>query len=345
MKCQSKLLLFATLALAVVFFSAALICHADTKLQQPAPAVQAEEQESSPEYIEQYEAWDKAKNEPDIQKSAAMLIQFLEKYPKSELLKHAESSYASLLMKCSDEKKFQDLETLAEQWLKLHPGNLPAIAYLATASKELGHDEKWIQNLIEIYKIQPSGNLANEIAQAYNKTKNKAKYLEWTEIALKSPEYETDFRTRLDLVQFYVEEKNPSKAIEYARAALKAADLVKDPSAEMKEQLRKVRKACHDTIGKILLEQDKFDEAIQSFEQALRVEKSGESYYFIAYCLRMQKNIDDAMLWYARAEQYGGEYAPKAKENLEQLYKALHNNTLIGIEKIYRKAKDQRDAA
>ena len=75
------------------------------------------------------------------------------------------------------------------------------------------------------------------------------------------------------------------------------------------------------------------------------LEKSSESCYFIGYCLRMQKNIDDAMLWYARAEQHGGEYAPKAKENLEQLYKALHNNTLIGIEKIYRKALNPEGTA
>ncbi len=51
------------------------------------------------------------------------------------------------------------------------------------------------------------------------------------------------------------------------------------------------------------------------------------------------------MLWYAKAELQGGEIAPKAKENLEQLYKALHNNTLIGIEKVYRRAKEQPESA
>jgi tetratricopeptide (TPR) repeat protein len=217
--------------------------------------------------------------------------------------------------------------------------------YIVQASRELGHNDKWIQSLLEIYKKQPTGSLADEIAQAYNTTKNKAKYIEWTETALKTPEFETDFKTRLSLVQFYVEEKNPAKAVEYARAALKSTDLVKDPSTETKEQLYKVRKACHDTIGKILMEQDKYDEAIKSFQQALKMEKTSESCYFIAYCLRMQKNIDDAMLWYARAEQHGGDYAPKAKENLEQLYRAIHNNTLIGIEKIYRKAKDLPETA
>jgi tetratricopeptide (TPR) repeat protein len=339
MKCYYKMPLFVMLAMAAIVLCGPVGSLAATVVQQ------ADEQESSPEYIEQYEAWEKAKDEPDLQKSAAMLIQFLEKYPKSELLKHAESSYGNLLKKCSEEKKFQDLETLAEKWLKLRPGDLQTIAYIAAAAKELGHNEKWIQSLTEIYKIQPTGNLANEIAQAYSKTDNKAKYIEWTDAALRFPEFETDFKTRLDLVQFYVEAKNPSKALEYAQAALKATDLVKDPAAETKQQLRKVRKACYDTVGKILLEQDKFDEAIKAFQQALNVEKSGESCYFIAYCLRMQKNVDDAMIWYARAEQHGGEYAPKAKENLEQLYKALHNNTLIGIEKIYRKAQTQADTA
>ena len=137
-------------------------------------------------------------------------------------------------MKCSEEKKFQDLETLAEQWLKLRPDSIQTIAYIATASKELGHNEKWIQSLIALYKRMPTGSLANEIAQAYNKTKNKAKYLEWTELALKYPEFETDFRTRLSLVQFFADEKNPSKAVEYAQAAIKAADVVKNPSTETK---------------------------------------------------------------------------------------------------------------
>jgi tetratricopeptide (TPR) repeat protein len=341
MKCHNKALLPAMIALAAFVFFGGITGFAGALLQENA----AEEQESSPEYIEQYEAWEKAKDEPDLHKSAAMLLQFLEKYPKSELLKHAENSYLSLLIKCSEEKKYQDLETLAEQWLKSHPGDLQSLAYTATAAKELGHNEKWIQSLTEIYKIQPTGALAKEIAQAYNKAGNKAKYIEWTDTALKAPEFETDFKTRLSLVQFYVEEKNPAKAIEYAQAALKAADLVKDPAAETKQQLLTVRKACHDTIGKILIEQEKYDEAIKAFQQALSLGKNSESCYFIAYCLRMKKNVDEAMLWYARAEQNGGEYAGKAKENLEQLYKALHNDTLIGIEKVYRKAQSQADTA
>jgi len=343
MECHSKILLFAMFPFAAAFFSIPVVSRAGTEVQQREAAAQAEEEESSPEYIEQYEAWNKADKEPDIQKSGTMLIQFLEKYPHSELWKYAESSYNSLMFKCSNEKQYQDLETLAEEWLKLHPGDLPTIANIATASKELGHNEKWIQNLIEIYKIQPTGSLANEIAQAYKKANNKSKYLEWIQTSLGYPEYESDFKTRFELMQMYVEEKSFSKAIEYAEATLKAADLIKNPSAETRAAIPKVRHACYDVIGRIRMEQDKPAEAIKSFQQALKVEKYSEGYYRIALCLHKQNRVEDALLWYARAEEQGGDYAAKAKERLEQIYKAMHNNTLIGIEKIYKKAKEQAD--
>ena len=91
------------------------------------------------------------------------------------------------------------------------------------------------------------------------------------------------------------------------------------------------------------MEQDRSDEAIKSFQQALKVEKYSKGYYRIALCMHKQDRVEDAMLWYARAEKQGGDYAVKAKEQLEQIYRAIHNNTLIGIEKIYRKAKGQPD--
>jgi hypothetical protein len=54
-----------------------------------------------------------------------------------------------------------------------------------------------------------------------------------------------------------------------------------------------------------------------------------------------QDKVEDALLSFARAELQGGDIAGQAKEKVEQLYKALHNNTTVGIEKIYRKAKEE----
>jgi hypothetical protein len=43
---------------------------------------------------------------------------------------------------------------------------------------------------------------------------------------------------------------------------------------------------------------------------------------------------------YACAIAEGGEIEKKAKDNLEQFYRYTHNGTTIGIEKIYKKAKE-----
>ncbi len=344
MKCRFQMLLFALLAFAAALFSSAVTARANTELQQSKAAAQNQAQEQEPEYSEdEYNAYDTAAKEPDLQKRGSMLIAFIQKYPKSKLMSYVDSAYKSLLFESSNNKKYEDLELLAEQWLKIHPNNFDTIARIAEAAEKLGHDEKCVQCLLELYQMQPTGSMAYNIAQTYKKMKNRAKYIEWTEAVFKYTEFEADFMLRLDLVQLYMNSKDLSKASEYARATLKSADSVKEPSADTQKQLRKVRHACYDIVGRNLIEQDKFAEAINAFQQALKMEKYGEGYYYIALCLRKQDKIDDAMLWYAKAEQQGGETASKAKENLEQVYKALHNGNLTGIDKIYRRAKEQPD--
>jgi tetratricopeptide (TPR) repeat protein len=340
MKCILKTIVFTVLGSAAAFYFGPAISHAATELQQEETGAQVEEPESSPEYVEQYEAWEKADKEPDLLRRGAMLAEFMGKYPKSTLMPYVEASYKNTLLECNNGQKYQELETLAEQWHKLRPGDLDGLGFAARAAKELGHNEKAVQNLTEIYRIRKTGDWALEIAQAYRRAKNQAKYLEWMQTALGFPEYATDFRTRLELMQVYVEEKNFPKAIEYAEAALGATDLVKDPGAETSAAIRKVRRVCYDAIGKIQMEQDHVAAAIASFQQALQVEKYSEGYYLIAVCLHKQNRVDDALIWYARTEQHGGEFAAKAKDRLEEIYRALHNNTLIGAEKIYRKAKE-----
>jgi tetratricopeptide (TPR) repeat protein len=348
MKCRFNMFLFVMSASIVVFFQGAVISRAGTELQQQSPAVQAQAQEAEPEYSEEeYNCYDGAVKEGDLQKRGTMLIECIQKYPKSKLMTYIDAAYKTLLFECSNNKKYQDLEILAEQWLKLHPDDLQTIAYIASAAKNLGDDEKYVQCLLKIYKIQPTGSLASDIDQTYKKMKNRAKYIEWAETVFKYPEFDSDFRLRYDLMRLYMDSNDPDlpKAAELARITLKAADLVKEPSGDTQEQLRMVRRACYHTIGMSLFEKDQFAEAVKALQQAINVEKYGEGYYYIGLCQWKQDKVEDAMLSFARAEMQGGEVAGRAKEKLEQLYKAIHNNTLIGIDKIYKRAKEQPESA
>jgi tetratricopeptide (TPR) repeat protein len=353
MKCPSKVLLYVMLIPAVTIFGNASISSANPVFQKPKPAAAApeEEQESPPGYEEEYNCYQSATGEAEVVKRGTMLIECIEKYPKSTLMPNFEAGYRSLLFDASNNKKWQELEKLAEQWLKLHPDDYETIAMIATAAANLGHDEKYVQCMEKLYKMKPTSALPLDIAATYLKMKNRAKYIEWAELALKLPENEANFMLRLNLVQEYWEKKDLAKTMEWARAALKSANLVKDPSAETRTQLTAVRHTCYDIIGKISYEQDKYPEAVQAFRQALKVKEYAEGYYFIGRCLHAEKKADDALLWYAKTSSWCerqtkecGEFASKAKENLEKIYKTLHNDTLIGVEKIYRRAKEQPES-
>jgi len=337
MKCHPKMLLFAMLLLAAAFFPNAGIAGTFADAAQD----KAADEEKETEYgEEEYNAYDAASKEPDFSKRGAMLLAFMEKYPKSSLMPYIKPAYENMLTECSQAKKYDLLEPLAEKWLKLNPGSIRTLAYIAEAAEKLGHDQKCVECLEEIYRLEPSGSMAYNILQTYKKIKNQAKISEWADKIFKMPEYDADFGLRYGFVMQYMEAKNSAKAAEYARLTLKATDFVKEPSKEVQEQVRKVRYASHLVIGTSLYDGGKFAEAIKSLQQALRFEKHGEPYYYIGMCQWKQDLIEDAILSFACSELQGGDIAPQAKEKVEQLYKALHNNTTIGIEKIYRKAKE-----
>lgn len=341
MKHSSKLFLAVLLAMASSLFPNAVPALPGVAPQQEA-GKQAAGEEPEPEYTEEeYNAWEAADKESDPEKRSAKLIEFIGKYPQSKLMSYIEAAYKALLFECSNSKKYSELEKVAENWLKLHPNDIQTLAYLAEASEKLGHDQKCVECLEAIYKLEPSPTMAKNILHMYAKMKNTAKQSEWAEKMFKMPEFDSDFMLRYDFVQRYTEEKNYAKAAEYARLTLQAAEKVKQPDAETREQLRKVSRACHHLIGMNAYEAGNFDAAIRSLKSAIRSEKYGEGYYYIAMSLWKQDKVEDAMLYFARAEMQRGEIAPQAKEKLEQIYKALHNNTTIGIDKVYRKAKEE----
>jgi tetratricopeptide (TPR) repeat protein len=301
---------------------------------------QAEEEET--EYTEEeYNAWAAADKEPDPLKRGAMLLDFVDKYPESKLMPYINSSYERLLFETSEAEKYSELEVLAEQWSELRPGQLQTLAYLAKASEILEHDEKCVECYEKIYKLRPTGSIAYQIARLYKKMGNDDKYLEWADSVMMYPEYETDFRLRYEIMQFHAAKNDIAKATDLARETIKAADLVKEPGEDTRKHLVVARHDAYHVIGVHLYDQKQFDEAIDAFRKAIEAERYAEGYYWIGMCEWEKKMVDEAIESFAKAEVLGGDTAPKAKERLEQLYKALHNDTTIGIEKVYRRAREE----
>ncbi len=339
MKRHPKMLLFALMIFAAAFFPTAVIGSDGTEsLQQKNDT---EEQET--DYgEEEYDAYEAASKEPNFEKRGTMLLEFMQKYPKSSLVTaYARPAYENLLRECFEAKQYAALGPLAEKWLKLYPNSIQTLGYIAEAAQKLGNKQKYVDSLLAIYAQDPKGGYAVDIFRTYRELKNQAKIAEWTDKILKIPEYDTDFGLRFDFVQKFISEDNYPKAADWAELTLKSADLVKEPSKDVQEQLRKVRYACHLVMGTNQYKNDKFAEAIRSLRQSLKYEKHGEPYYYIGMSQWKLQQIEEATLSFARAELQGGAIASEAKQKVEQLYKGQHNETTVGIDKIYRKAKEE----
>ena len=243
MKRYTKLFLMALPALATVFFVRAFTVRAvaEEPQQKTAPGAQALEPDETPYDDVEYGAYEAAAKEPDFEKRGTMLLSFIQKYPKSALMKNIEYAYSSMLKELSTAQKYELLQSAAEKWLKLHPDNVVAISYVLEASRNLKNYDKCAECYEEIYQIQPSPTLAKEVFEAYKSTNNLAKQIDWANQLYKMPEYDSDYMLRFYFVSKYAESKNYPKAAEYAALALKSADLVKEPKAEDKEALSKVR--------------------------------------------------------------------------------------------------------
>ncbi len=317
--------------------------------QQPKPkqkpAAQAVQQEE-PEYTdEEYDAYDKSVNEPDLDKRGPMLLAFMEKYPKSKLQSYIVTAYQTLMYDYQKSQKYNKLEPLAEQWLKYFPDDLQTMGYIAESGWKLGHYQKFLDYGLKIYAQKPSAQLAGYITESYDKLGQKDKALEWTQKLFAYPEYDGNYSIRMQFVKKYADEKNLEKAAEYARMALKCLEVAKksdtQSDAEFQKDKTTVRRYCYFVIGMSQYEKEKYAESIKSLEQALKVERFDAAYYYIGLSLWKLDKVEDAISSFAKSVVLKGDTSPQAKEHLEKLYKAIHNNTLIGIEKVYRRAEEE----
>jgi tetratricopeptide (TPR) repeat protein len=270
---------------------------------------------------------------------------FMDEYPESKLTQHVVAAYERMLYDMQQAQDFQNLETIAEKWLDRSENKLRTIGYIAESAQKLGHTEKYIEYGLKIFEAQPSPILAYHITEAYKKAGNQEKAQEWTLKLFEYPEFAGDFGMRMEFVNKYAAAGNLPKAAEYSKLALASFEAAEKPAATSDADWKKAENAvkynCNWIIAQNLYGQKKYSQAIKAFELTLKYKRSDEPYFYIGHCLWKMDKIEEAILSFAKSEVLQGKTSPQAKEHLVSLYKALHNKTTIGIEKVYRRAKKE----
>lgn len=323
------------------------LCWAQTKVQtqNPPPQKKVEQKKEDPQedYTEEeFNAFEQATAEPDLTKRATLLVAFMDKYPKSKLQPNISASYEGLLSEIYKAGDYKKLEPLAEQWLKFNPNDLKTQAYVFDSAVKLGEHQKVVDWGEKIYAQKPSAELASNIYDSYGKLGNKAKKTEWALKLMDYPENNANFDLPMQFVAEYAANDLP-KASEYAQRALTALSRAQKPAnasdADWNKAVTIVQKNCHDIIGTNLYNQNKWAQAIPEFEKAIKAERYDAGFYYIGQSQWRLADVDNAIMSFAKAEALDGKMKAQATSHFEELYKSQHNGSLVGIDKVRRKAK------
>lgn len=288
---------------------------------------------------QEYRAYYALLGEPDGEKRAAALFEFLARSPDSGFAARAGDDFLAALNSLYQDGKYEAVFELGERWLQGSPADVKVSSFAGNAALQLGRHEECARRLEPVYAAEPAPPLARQILACHMHADDAKRTVAWAEKIFAMPEFAGDYALRYDLATRFYAARDLERAARYARLALESIDRSPQSGGENAEQTRNLVRVCRHIVAASLAEQGDHAAAVAEYEKALASEKYAEGFYGIGLSLDSAKDIEAALPYYAAAELMGGPVAPRAKERLEIVYRTLHNDSLVGIDKVYRKAR------
>jgi tetratricopeptide (TPR) repeat protein len=308
------------------------------------PNLTALAQENPPYTIEEYNAYKAIADESDSAKKMDLIMQFFKTYPKSTLKPNVVSDFETMVKKLADAKRWTQVISMGKQFLTVVPDDALTIALLANGYAETKDYKQFVVFGEEMYRTNPSGNLAYAIAKAYKELGNNAKFVEWGEKTVsKLPD---NYEILLEVAVIYSDSQRNAEADKYAKQCLRALQAAKRPEQTSEKDwatyTTRAYTACYLIIGTTAYLKQDYANAIANFESSLKYNSRNDTpYYYLGLSYWNMRKIDMALLNFAKASLLGGRTAGAAEQQLQNLYKQTHGGSLAGLEKIKEVAKAQ----
>jgi tetratricopeptide (TPR) repeat protein len=314
--------------------------------------------------LPQYEA---IKKETDAQKKADALLGFIKERPISRLLLYAANDYMEsvkpLIAKNDSAKAISMIEALlavlptektvadeqipvgADEFLAQHLK--PTQAMLQQALLQVYYQANNMPKAAEaaekLYAMNPNKALLPALADIYLKMQNLDKYLEigqkmLTEFPMEEPQ---GYDTAIKMAQVYIQKQDVASA---TGLLTKVMDVYGDkvPPNVQEPQWNATRAFAYGVLASGIYATKDYAKAQGLYEKVAKFDpKREDAYYYIGMCKWQSKDPEGAIDSFAKCVVLNGQLAARAKQYLEDLYKARHNNTLDGIEEVMAKAKTE----
>lgn len=317
----------------------------------------AQGEEQAPKYTpEEYDAFQRAVNEPDAAKKEDAIINFIKANPQSALNEWTVGSYLQLMQQYQTEGKHQKVTTAGEKFLALRPDNISAV-YLVTASYyQIQQFAKVAEKGEKLFALKGKSDsnmdwvwprAAFFVADSYVRLGNDDKVVEYGEQACQNFEPKDCHAILAELTRIYAAQQQWNKAAEYAKKTIEGFEAVEKANPNLDAQWKNyasTKKALsHAVLGRQAAERQNWSGALSNYQACLRTNSSmpalnGEAYYYIGLGHWKQGRMDAAMEAFARGyKQPNAPHSKHCRQYLETLYKVGHNDSLAGIEEFIQR--------
>ena len=354
---QKQISKFACFAVAIFVMSGILSVFAQEKISPL----------SDYQYKKDFPQYDAIKKEPDAQKRADALLAFIKARQVSRTMRYAAADYLACVKPLLDQKDWAKAIAMEETLLAALPtpdtvkaagipdGAVPGAAdfikddLLPTQKTVLSslaglyiQSQNWpkaAEIAEKIYALAPDKTLLPQIADIYLKF-NVDKYLTYGQKILAEFSMEQSYGTALQMAQVYIQKQDLAAAIDLLT---KVMDVYgeKVPVNVPEQQWNATRAFAYGVIVSPVYQKKDYPKALELYEKVVKFDpKKDDVYYYIGMCKWQTKDQEGAIDAFAKAVVLNNKtLAPRAKQYLEELYKAQHSGSLDGLDQILAKAK------
>lgn len=307
------------------------------------PMAPAQEQVKIPpkseyQYRKDYDQVQQIMKETDPAKREALLQQFIKEHPESRMIP---TVAANIIYPYTQKQDWQKVIALASEYQKLAPEDPGLKNTLISAYLRTGNSAKAAELAEEMYKENPTKESAAALAQLYLQLKNTDKYMVYAEKVATEFPIEQSYPTMLQMAQIYIQKQNLPKAVELLSKVM-ATYGDKAPANVKEDDWNKTRAFAYGVMGAdAYAKKDCAQTAAYYGKLATYAPKTADAYYYPGMCKWKENDQKGAIPYFAKAAVLNQPISAKAKEYLEQLWKAEHNNTLDGLDQELAKAKSE----
>jgi tetratricopeptide (TPR) repeat protein len=281
--------------------------------------------------------------ETDPAKRADALLNWVKANPRAtRAVAYAASFYGEVVSSAIKGGDAQKGLTMIQAFQAAAPGDKTLVYLEMYAYNQSKNYAKAAEIGEKLYAEKPSSEMANTLYQLYMQTSNQDKVLFYGEKLLAEYPIDKSFGIALQLAGIYAQRKNAEKALGlYTQLMTTYGDKV--PPGVQEGAWNTVRAGAYTMMAADSYSKKDFPKAIELYDKVTKFSPKGDegcqAWYYIGMAKWQGKDQKGAIEPFAKAFVLGKALSAKAKENMENLWKAEHNGSLDGLDAVIAKAK------